>query len=329
MQFIQLINSQLFGRRLFIALVLGVTSITSIYAQTFTPIVGDYQCAEFSDQSRFLVKITDTGFILVKSSEVQKKFNSERRIIKQRLKVINELLAAFKKSRVSKSKLIKGANKTLLKLFGGETIPQELSPSDAELAVENLKQRLLDRAAILGTISDLLRNCASGINSKKNRGTPIGVSIKPVSIASSREIYGGFVIYASKMKNKFSKVPTGYNVCIKLIFPDGFIGKFYTGFGDDNRCGTGTLIFEGVPPNLCNALIPEGQVGYVIQKREYAFTSLPDATTEELLDRMRLEVIPDEPVVGVMAFPVDMSRDASVKACEAFLGVIYCSDILR
>ncbi len=64
--------------------------------------------------------------------------------------------------------------------------------------------------------------------------------------------------------------------------------------------------------------MPKGQVGWVVPKRSYAFTTFPGFTTEQLLDQIRLEVIPDQPIVGVIAFPVTLSRDASVKACEAF-----------
>ena len=287
-------------------------------AQIFTPIVGDYSCGQFPNGAQFLVKQTSTGFILVKSSVVKETFNKERRIIKQRISTLNDLLKDFKKARISRSQLIGSINKLLAKLLGLTAIPKNLPPSEAEIAINNFKQKLLDRDGTLKTIGDLINNCESGINPKQGRGTAIGVSIVPISAVSSNTIYGGFAIYAPKMKNEFSKKPTGYNVCLKLIYPDGTVGKLYTGFGDEDVCGTGTSKFEGVAPNVCDAFIPAKQAGYVIQKRTYAFTSLPDATTAQLLDRMRLEVIQDEPLVGVLVFPVTLSRDSAVKACEAF-----------
>lgn len=171
---------------------------------------------------------------------------------------------------------------------------------------------------MLKIIQGLIDDCGPGLSAKKGKGTPIGVSIEAISIASSREIFGGLLIHAPKMKNPFSRVPTGYNVCLKLIFPDGFISRLYTGFGYDNLCGTGTLKFEGVSPPVCDALMPKGHVGWVVPRASYAFTSLPYATTEELLDQIRLQVMEKQPVVGVLAFPVTLSRDASIKACEVF-----------
>ncbi len=226
---------------------LSIVPPRPVSAQTFTPIVGNYQCGQFPNGAEFLVRTTTTGFELVRKSEVQALFGRERKILKQRLSLINELLDGFKASRVSTAKLISGANKILAKLFGDDTIPKELPPGEAEVKVLNLRQRILDRDAVLATIGDLIDNCG-GLNIKKGKGTPVGVTIKPVSLASSREIFGGFVIYASKMKNKFSRKPTGYNVCLKLIFADGTETKLYTGFGDTEICGTGTLKFEGVPP---------------------------------------------------------------------------------
>lgn len=181
-----------------------------------------------------------------------------------------------------------------------------------------MKQRLLSRDLELKTIGDLINGCGQGLTTKKGRGSPIGVSVQAVSAASSNSIFGGFIIYAAKMKNEYSRKPTGYNVCLKLIFADGAASSFYTGFGDDDICYSGSGKFDGVSQSVCNAFVPKGQAGYLIQKRQYAFTSLPDATTEQLLERMRLEVLQDQPIVGVMAFPVTLSRDASIKACEAF-----------
>jgi len=306
-------------QRNFLRATLFATTLTAAaMAQTFTPIVGDYQCAEFSDGAQFLVKATNTGFQLVKTSDVKESFNKERRILKQRLRTTNELLREFKSARISQAKFIGGANKILKKIFGDDAISTELPPSEAESAVEDLKQRILDRDAILGTISDLINNCESGINSKKGKGTPIGITLKPVSIATTREIYGGFVVYAAKRKNQFSKKPMGFRVCLKLVWPGGEIGKLYTGFGDEGRCGTGTLIFEGVPPKECDALIPKGQVGYILEKSTYDFLTLPNATTAELLDIMRLEVLKTRPTVGVLALPTTLSEVASQKACDAF-----------
>lgn len=290
----------------------------AVEAQTFFPIVESYECAQFPNGQEFLTKRTSTGFQLVRAAEVKEKYKAERRILAQRIKLINQLLSGYEKSRVSLGKLIKNANKVLSRIFGDDPIPSTLPPAEAEVRVFALKQRLLNRDLQLTSIGDLLDGCGKGLTVKKGRGTPIGVSIVPVSAASTNSIFGGFVIYSPKLKNQFSRVPTGYNVCLKLIFADGAASSFYTGFGDDNLCFSGSGKFEGVPQGVCDGFVPPGHAGYLIQKRQYAFTSLPDATTEQLLERMRLEVLQDQPIVGVMVFPVTLSRDASVKACEAF-----------
>lgn len=301
-------------------LVAVITSATFVpaEAQTFFPIVQDYECAQFPNGEEFLTKRTSTGFQLVKAAEVKEKYKAERRILTQRTKLLNELLSGYQKSRVALGKLIKGANKILSKIFGDDPIPSEIPPGEAEVRVFALKQRLLNRDLELKSLGELLDGCGKGLTVKKGRGTPIGVSIVPVSAASSNSIYGGFIIYSSKIKNQFSRTPTGYNVCLKLIFADGAASSFYTGFGDDNLCFSGSGKFEGVPQSVCNGFVPPGQAGFLIQKRQYAFTSLPDATTDQLLERMRLEVLQDQPIVGVLVLPVTLSRDASLKACEAF-----------
>lgn len=292
--------------------------LNASHAQTFVPIVENYECAQFPAGEEFLVQRTTTGFQLVKTAEVKERFNSERRILAQRIKLINELISGYQKSRVTLSKLVKNSNKVIAKIFGDGAIPSDLPPSEAEVRVFTLKQRLQNRDLELKTIGDLINNCGKGLTVKKGRGTPVGVSIVPVSAASSNSIYGGFIIYAAKIKNQYSRTPTGYNVCLKLIFSDGAAASFYTGFGDDNICYPGSGKFDGVPQSVCNGFVPKGQAGYLIQKRQYAFTSLPDATTAQLLDRMRLEVLQDQPIVGVLALPVTLSRDSSLKACEAF-----------
>ncbi len=288
-----------------------------VQAQVFTPIVANYECGQFPNGAQFLVRKTTNGFELVRTSEVKNIYKKERRIITQRVKTINDVLKGFEQSRITKKQLIKAANK-LAKFLGLEALEQDIPLSVAEVEILNFKQKLLDRGAILKTIGELIDDCESGINPKQGRGTPISVGIVPISLASSNTIYGGFLIHSSKLKNEFSTKPTGYNVCLKLVYPDGSVGRLYTGFGDDEVCGTGTNKFEGVPQSTCDALMPLKQVGYVIQKRTYAFTSLPDATTEQLLENMRLEVLQDRPMVGVMAFTSNTSRDSQVKACEAF-----------
>ena len=308
-------------RSLIAACVLGLTffnSLSNSQAQTFYPIVENYECAQFPNGEEFLIKRTNTGFNLVKASEVKEKYKSERRVLAQRTKLLNELLSGYQKSRVALGNLVKNANKIISKIFGDDVIPSSLPPSEAEVKVFALKQRLLSRDLQLKSLGELLDSCGKGLTVKKGRGTPIGVSIVPVSAASANSIYGGFIIYSSKIKNQFSRTPTGYNVCLKLIFADGAASSFYTGFGDDNICYPGSGKFDGVAESVCNSFVPKGQAGYLIQKRQYAFTSLPDATTEQLLERIRLEVLQDQPIVGVMVFPVTLSRDASVKACESF-----------
>ncbi len=281
-------------------------------AQIFTPITGDYNCAQFPDGAQYLTKVNDSGYALVDSKQVLKAVNAQKKVLNGRLKVLEQALKNFKASRIAKFKLLNIANKTVLKLFGdGTEIPKELPPDEAEAATENVRQRVLLAIQTQQTIVDLINNCESGIN-PKTKGSVIGVSVEAISLASSNTIYGGFVMYSSKLKK------SGYNVCIKLIFPDGSTGSFYSGFGDDFLCGTGTSKFEGIPQSECNKVLPAGQVGFVIQKRTYAFTSLPGQTTEQLLDQMRVEVESDRPLVGVLQFPFNLSRDASLKACEAF-----------
>ncbi len=289
-------------------------------AQTFTQIVGHYSCAQFNDGLQLLVKGSANSFSLVSTKEVTKEYKSELKILKNKIKLLDPLLKDFENSRISKTKLIGQANSIFSKLFGGDSskMTKDFPPDAAELRILDYKQRALQRQQLLVALNDLLENCESGVSPKTGKAKPLAVSVSPISAASSREIYGGFLIYAPKMKNKFSKVPTGYNVCLKLIYPDGTIGKLYTGFGDDELCGTGTGTFEGVSPLACDALLQKGQAGYVIQKRIYNFTSLPDATSEQLLERMKTEVVQDQPVVGVLVFPVDLSRDVSVKICDVF-----------
>jgi len=286
--------------------------VTESHAQTFVPIVKNYECAQFPDGSEYLVKRTATGFALVKTAEVKESFNKERRILKQRIGILNEALRNFQKARISKSKLISTTNSIIAKLLGGDKIPATLPPDDVEVRVFNIKQELLNKDQVLKTIGDLINACGKGLTVKKGRGTPIGVSISPVSAATSNTIYGGFIISAPKIQK------SGYNVCLKLIFPDGTGGSFYSGFGDDTVCYPGAGKFEGVPSSTCKGFLPRGHVGYLIQKRSYAFTSLPDASTAELLDRIRIEVLQDQPIVGVMVFPFNLSRDASIRACQAF-----------
>lgn len=281
-------------------------------AQIFTPITGDYNCAQFPDGAQYLTKVTAGGYLLVDSKQVIKAVKARKKVLNGRLKVIQNALKGFRASRIAKFRMINVANKTVLKIFGdGTLIPKELEPDEAEAATENVKQRILLELQTQQTIVDLINNCESGIN-PKTKGSVIGVSVQPIALASSNTIYGGFLLYSS-MNRK-----SGYNVCLKLIFPDGSTGKYYTGFDYENICGTGTFKFEGIPPGECARVLPKGQVGHVLQKRTYAFTSLPNKTTAELLDQMRLEVQSDRPTVGVLAFPFNISRDASIKACNAF-----------
>jgi len=303
---------------------LGLTLLcppSNLAAQTFTTILDNYACAQFPNGQQAVVELTPTGFLLVRSSDVRKNINTRKQIILRKLETISDLISNFQRARIAKSKLIKGTNKIVLKIFKPEevgTLPSELQPDDAELQAINVKNQLLAKRNVLKTVVDLVNSCESGINPFTGKGKIVGAAILPFSMASSNTIYGGFVIFAPKMANKFSRQPTGYNVCLKTIYPDGSVSRLYTGFGDDYICGTGTLKFEGIPQSECRKIIPAGNVGYVIQKRSYAFVTLPGQTTQQLLDQMRLEVVQDQPIVGLMVFPPDLSRDASVKACEGF-----------
>jgi len=74
----------------------------SLFAQTFTPIIGDYKCAEFPDGSKYLVKTTSTGFVLVKTADVKKKYKKDHRLYKQRLKKSMSCLRTLKKQELRK-----------------------------------------------------------------------------------------------------------------------------------------------------------------------------------------------------------------------------------
>ena len=290
-------------------------SASGVRAQVFTPIIDDYACAQFSNGSQYLTRIYGSGFLLVKVTEVRKYYNTERKILRQRIALLNEKLGAFRSSRLAKTKLIKVTNQTISKIFKDGSVgklPSELPPDEAELQVDNIIQQLNERDRNLVAAGALISECLSGVNPKTGRGKSISAVVEPIALASSNTIYGGFVIYSSKLGK------SGYNVCLKFIYPDGTVGRLYTGFGDDYLCGTGTLKFEGILQSECKKVLPRGQVGYVIQKRTFAFTSLPDRSTAELLQDMKLQVRQDQPVVGVMQFPASLSRDASVRACESY-----------
>ncbi len=300
---------------------IAIAHPSNLVAQTFTTIIDNYACAQFPNGQQAVVELTSTGFLLVRSSDVRKNINTRKQIVLRKLEAMNDLISNFQRARIAKSKLIKGTNKIVLKIFKPEevgTLPAELPPDDAELQAINVRNQLLAKRNVLKTVIELVNSCEGGVNPFTGKGKLIGVAILPFSMASSNTIYGGFVIFAPKMTNKYSRTPTGYNVCLKTIYPDGSVSRLYTGFGDDYICGTGTFKFEGVPQSECRKIIPSGNVGYVIQKRSYAFVTLPGQTTQQLLDQIRLEVVQDQPVVGVMVFPPDLSRDASVKACEGF-----------
>ena len=291
------------------------TYATEAWAQVFTPIIDDYACAQFSNGSQYLTRTYSSGFLLVKVTDVRKYYNTERKILKQRISLLNEKLGAFRSSRLAKTKLIKLTNQTISRIFKDGSVgklPSEIPPDEAELQVENVIQQLNERDRNLVAAGALISECLTGVNPKTGRGKNIAAVVEPIALASSNTIYGGFVIYSSKLGK------SGYNVCLKLIYPDGTVGRLYTGFGEDYLCGTGTLKFEGIPQSECKKVLPRGQVGYVIQKRTFAFTSLPDRSTAELLQDMKLQVRQDQPAVGVMQFPSSLSRDASVKACETF-----------
>ena len=284
-------------------------------AQEFTKIVENYHCARFSNGKQFLVTKSDSGFALVKSSEVKERFARQRRLLVQRKKIIDEAIRNFTKSRIGAAKLLSTVNKGVKKLFG--EVPVEVPPSEAEVHARSFSARVQSEIALLDAVKSLINNCESGVNPKKGAGNIIGPSIEVVAVAHRTGIEGGIVVHTAPQRVQFSKKPGGYNGCIKVVSSDGTATSKYTGFGrDSNRCFPGN--FDDITPTQCEALIPEGRVGWLIQLSEYNFLSLPEATTEQLLDRMRLEITTRIPAVAIFAITQNISRDSSIRICENF-----------
>ena len=73
-------------------------------------------------------------------------------------------------------------------LFGEDSIPVTIPPNEAEIRVENVKAKLLQRDAFLKTIADLINNCQNGVNPKTGNAVPVGISIQPISLAGRNTI---------------------------------------------------------------------------------------------------------------------------------------------
>jgi hypothetical protein len=135
-------------------------------------------------------------------------------------------------------------------------------------------------------------------------------------VVTERSIVGGALITTLPQRFQSNSKPGGYNACIKAVYPDGFVSNVYLGFDNDANCSPG--IFGELSPAQCASLVPEGRVGYLVQMSTYNFVSLPDATTEQLVERMRLELIPRLPAVAVLAFLAPIARERAIKFCESF-----------
>ncbi len=305
---------QLVATSLFLAFITSLITPTCS-AQEFTKIVEGYHCARFSNGKQFLVLKSDTGFSLVKNSEVKERFARQKRLYVQRKRIIDETIRNFVKSRISATRLLSSVNQGIKRLFG--EIPAEVPASEAETLARNFSARINNEITILNTVRSLISQCESGINPKKGAGNVLGPTIEIVSIAHRTGIEGGVIIHTTPQRVQFSSKPGGYTGCLKLVYPDGTVTSFYAGFGrDTNRCFPGN--FDSITQAQCEALIPEGRVGWVLQLSEYNFLSLPEATTEQLLDRMRLELVPRKPAASIFAFTKNTSRDSALKICERF-----------
>lgn len=287
-------------------------------AQTFTPIAGGYDCARFPDGHQEITRATATGYEVLKAGQVRRIYTHESKIIRGRLKKLDKMIEALAADRVNKAKLLKIANKILTKIFAEPEIPEEIPEGELELKILNLHTRLEARLALNATILKLIDDCTAGIDPNEGKGSVVSPTVEAVVVATSREIYGGYRAISEPLLVQFATEPGGFPACVKVTFTDGTVTRHFTGIGDEDRCGTGTLIFEGVPPEECDALIPPGKVGIIRPLATYNFVVLPDRTHEELLEDMRLQVTPLLPTVSFLAFTTNMSRDRMVAQCDDF-----------
>ena len=294
-----------------------VALTTPASSQEFTPIVGSYSCARFSNGTQVLVFQNGSGYSVARSTEIKKSVVKQRRLFNQRKRVLTEALRDFRARRLAKVRLIGTLNNSVIKLFGENGIPPTVLPDEAELAVVRTVERTQQELARLATLTRLINDCEGGVNLKKSSGSFLAPRVEVVVAVTRNSIQGGYAVVLDPQRVQFSSIPGGFNGCLKIFEGDGAIRKFYTGFGrDSNRCFAGN--FDEVTPAQCEALIPEGKVGYVIQISQYNFLTLPGKTTEQLVDQMRLEVFDRLPTVAVLAFLKNISRDESIRLCDRF-----------
>lgn len=287
-------------------------------AQEFTPIYDQYQCARFSDGKQFVVRLTpDGGFVVLRKA--RRAFAHETEEIRKRIRKFEKWIELLEADRGGLVKFIKAMNKVLKVIFREEeTLPTNLPPSEAEDKMRALVVRLQQRLDGLDAVGQLLDDCENQVD-HTSPGVFVSVTVDVISIATVRNIYGGYRILADPIKHPNSTQPGGFQACVKIVHPnDPKIYRQFNGFDDENRCGTGTLKFEGVPPATCDAFIPEGKVGLILEGIIYNYTSLPNRTTEELLEEAKLRVLANLPTVTVLALVKDISHDEAVALCETF-----------
>jgi hypothetical protein len=292
---------------------------SSAFSQEYFPIIDNYSCLRLSDGKQFLVRQSGSGFSLVTKKTVTDTYTKQLNVLNQRQKLVTEQLSDFKKRRLTVEKLLSSLNRTIRAintLLNLPSLPKRSSASDAEVAAINLRNRIRQEINRVKTLRSLINQCASGINPRKGSGTPQSPTVEPIVVVTSNKIVGGALITTVPLKVQFSRNPGGYNACVKLVYPNGFVGGVYTGMGLSGACYPGN--FGDVSPEICQSLIPRGRVGTVIELLTYNFVTLPGQTTSQLVDQMRLELISKLPAASVLAFLNNISRDESIKACNSF-----------
>lgn len=298
---------------------LVLLSFSSAHAQDFFPIIDDFSCMRLSDGKQFLVRQSGSGFSLVAKKTVSDSYNRQLNVLNQRQKLVGELLRDFKARRITVNSLLSSLNKTIRAIsafFNLPALPKTSPASAAEEEAISLRARIQQEIARIKTLRSLINECASGINPRKGNGTPQSPLVEPIVVVTANKIIGGALITTVPLKVQFARKPGGYNACLKTIYPNGFVSGVYTGMASSGACYPGN--FGDVSQAVCNTLIPKKRVGTMIELITYNFVSLPGVTTAQLVDRMRLELIPKLPATSVLAFLNNISRDQSIKICQSF-----------
>lgn len=289
----------------------------SASAEEFFPVGDNYECVQFSNGNEYL--ITDHSspdyYRFADDAALVKSLSKERAKLRDRAERLRDLAPDLVVRFVKSSTMRTFKKYFSAYLFGTTFISfNDIdTQDDRRQAVKLARERIKDRQAQIARMLTAIRDCKAGRLSPPKGGEYIFPTVKLVSFASTtvNESYAGFMLVTNARKNQFSRVPTGFNGCLKIYWQNGTVGGLYTGMGDEPCFGQpGAFQYATA---ACNATLGATEVGYPLQKAAGVGTS------PELLDQLANLALQDRPQAVFLRLPVTMSRDKSISTCNAFL----------